>query len=456
MRRGKIEVSRQLGAGMPAGVFAGMFIVAAWLLASCAEHTGVAPPGPEDASGVGAARSEGERPEGERPEEGRGATGAPVVEGETAWPAAAPEGATKRAAFGDYVVSGPYAHANLAVYLVHGEDRIKGKSFLTLEEALAKKLAILHETGNVSKLAIENVSLTEEVYVQSGDIVKGGKQDRVIAHDFIVPAKSGKMPIASFCVERGRWSRRGGEPAGQFSASTMQLATKGLKLAAKKSGSQTLVWREVSNAQTMISGNLQAEDYQEEFPASGQGADRPPAEARQVFVNVQFAEQTEDDTAAGVGRLFASESPTSLQLTLENKKVKEAAAKYTKALSGIIGGHDDATGFAFAINGEANSADLYASRALFRKLWPKLLGAAAVEAVAELKKDAKVAHPAAEKLVAELFTKLDEEGEKVAVSEKEITRRVRMKTKESAKVILFETLDAARPGAPVHSNYMAH
>jgi len=413
---------------MPRPKLAALLAVAL-LSGSCTEDVGLVPP------------------EAERP-----------APGEAHVPAA--EVAARRAAFGDYVVSGPYAHETLAVYLVHGEDKIKGKSFLTLEEALAKKLAVLHETGNVSKLSIENVSLTEEIYVQSGDIVKGGKQDRVIAHDFIVPAQSGKMPIASFCVERGRWSRRGKESATQFLVSNGQLATKGLKLAAKKSGSQSLVWREVLTAQTMISGNLEAEDYQEEFPASGQEATVQAGEL------AQQAEQRLTLTAVNRRRaqtvLMAAQSatsPTSLQLTLENKKVKEAAAKYTKALSGVIEGRDDVVGFAFAINGEANSADLYASRALFRKLWPKLLKAAAVEAVAELKKDEKsekVAHPAAGKLVAEFFTKLDEEGEKVAVSEKDITKRVRMRTKESDKIILFETRDAASPAEArvIHRNLM--
>ncbi|MHC4198651.1 MAG: ARPP-1 family domain-containing protein [Planctomycetota bacterium] len=371
----------------------------------------------------------------------------------------AAEAAPRRAAFGDYVVSGPYAHENLAVYLVHGADKIKGKSFLTLEEALAKKLAVLHETGNVSKLAIENVSLTDEIYVQSGDIVKGGKQDRVIAHDFIVPAKSGKMPIASFCVERGRWSKRGKESATQFLVSDGQLSTKALKMAAKKSGSQQEVWREVANAQARLAANVGGatrRDTRHTSAVSQAGAAR---EAQQVIVNVQLQELTDADTAQiglnsmnqpGQRSVLGYVSPTSLQLTLESKKVKEAAEKYTKALAGVVEGRDDVVGFAFAINGEANSADLYASRALFRKLWPKLLKAAAVEAVAELKKDEenkKVAHPAAGYLVAEFFTKLDEEGEKVAVSEKEITKRVRMKTKESDEVILFEMFDTAKPAA---------
>ena len=42
-----------------------------------------------------------------------------------------------------------------------------------------------------------------------------------------------------------------------------------------------------------------------------------------------------------------------------------------------------------AVNGKMNSGDMYASHDLFLKLWPKLIQASAVEAVAELKKDAK-------------------------------------------------------------------
>ena len=53
-------------------------------------------------------------------------------------------------------------------------------------------------------------------------------------------------------------------------------------------------------------------------------------------------------------------------------------------------------GYVFAINGHVNSADVYASRALFVKLWPKLLKASAVEAVAELNKNVEVKPMASE------------------------------------------------------------
>src|SRR5262249_52850264 len=71
-----------------------------------------------------------------------------------------------------YRLSGPYTHANLTVFLVHGPETLDAGSFLTLQEALEQKKAVVHETGSVNQLAVENLSADEELYVQSGDIVK--------------------------------------------------------------------------------------------------------------------------------------------------------------------------------------------------------------------------------------------------------------------------------------------
>ena len=78
------------------------------------------------------------------------------------------------------------------------------------------KVVVVHETGSVNELQIKNVSADVDVYLQSGDIVKGGRQDRTIAMDTIIPPKSGLMPLNAFCVENGRWSQRGGERFSQF------------------------------------------------------------------------------------------------------------------------------------------------------------------------------------------------------------------------------------------------
>src|SRR5262245_31386710 len=104
---------------------------------------------------------------------------------------------------GGYRLTGPYKHENLTIFLIHGPDLPAAPHFISLEAALERKLVIVHETSDVNELEIENVSPVEEVLVQAGDIVKGGQQDRVLAVDLIVPAKSGKIPISAFCVEHG-------------------------------------------------------------------------------------------------------------------------------------------------------------------------------------------------------------------------------------------------------------
>src|SRR5260370_12694843 len=134
---------------------------------------------------------------------------------------------------GDLKLSGPYTHENLTIFLIHGNDRIKDKVFVTVQEAIEQKKVIVHETENVNELAVENVSPDQEVFIQSGDLVKGGKQDRLLAFDLIVPPKSGKMPVAAFCVEAGRWQQRGSASLAAFESSSAQVAGKDLKLATK-------------------------------------------------------------------------------------------------------------------------------------------------------------------------------------------------------------------------------
>src|SRR6266436_2633958 len=69
----------------------------------------------------------------------------------------------------EFAISGPFQHENLTIFLIHGKDRIKGATILTLQEALEQRKAIVHETGSVNELIVENVSKDVEVFIQSGD-----------------------------------------------------------------------------------------------------------------------------------------------------------------------------------------------------------------------------------------------------------------------------------------------
>ena len=128
-------------------------------------------------------------------------------------------------------ISGPFVHENLAIYLVHGNSS-GGPVPLTLDEALTKKAAKVHETGDVNSLEIENVG-DEPIFVQSGDIVKGGQQDRALTASLLLPPRSGRTRVAVFCVEHGRWSGREGEDTRTFSSAGMALPSREAKIAIK-------------------------------------------------------------------------------------------------------------------------------------------------------------------------------------------------------------------------------
>lgn len=124
----------------------------------------------------------------------------------------------------EYQFVGPYTHAQLSVYLVTAPETLGGVSFVTLGEALETNAAVVHETGTVSRLAVENLG-DAELFISAGDIVKGGKQDRTLPYDTLVSAKSGQVPVDSFCVEQGRWSERGGESKEHFGSSKFSLGS---------------------------------------------------------------------------------------------------------------------------------------------------------------------------------------------------------------------------------------
>jgi hypothetical protein len=302
-----------------------------------------------------------------------------------------------------YRLSGPYTHDNLTIFLLHGKDQIEGKKILTLDEALAGKKVIVHETKDVNKLTIENLS-GQEVFVQAGDVVKGGQQDRALAVDMMVPPKSGKVPIPAFCVEQGRWSKRDMEDEKSFNSSKDRLVGKRLNLAARSARSQGQVWRSV--------------DYEQ----------------------MRLSKQLDSD-------LKDSKSVTSYQLTLENKKLIDVIAAYVKKLEKSPDKQKDVIGCVVVINGKVHSADAYANADLFRKLWPKLLKCAAVEAVTE--KDAKLKFEAARTADVAVFLA---EPEKAKETHKDVTKVLREYQKETDRSVLFET----RSGKVVlRRNYLA-
>ena len=310
-------------------------------------------------------------------------------------------------------ISGPYTHENLAIYLVHDPSLVHGQSrttrtYMTLQEAMEQRKVIVYETSDVNTLEIANVSRDIDVYIQSGDIVKGGKQDRVIKDDIILQSMSGKTPLRVFCVEQGRWTQRGSESAGQFESSRQSIAGKKMKMAVRSDADQHAVWDRVAEVQRDLSKNLNAP--------------------------VQSAE-----------------SRSSFQLTLETKKVRETTQGFERALEPLLAKNPDAVGYIAAVNGKVTGADVYASHALFAKLWPKLLASAAVEA---MQSERAAVAPAAPTMDAVKSVLAPADDEKAGPATK-VNARTEVQKKESKAGVQFETKDAALPGGFVHRSYVA-
>lgn len=303
-----------------------------------------------------------------------------------------------------YRISGPHAHENLSIFLIHGSGHA-GHKLITLQEALAEHKMIVYETQSVNELAIANVSSDEDVFIGSGDIVKGGQQDRTLKDDYILPAKSGKVSISAFCVEHGRWTRRGEESVTVFNGSNDMVATKELKMAVRAKSNQSEVWNQVAQAQGKLS------------------------------------------LATGA-RAQSAASPTSFQMTLETPAVQRSTESYIHALAHVIDGQADVVGYAFAINGRMNSAEVYASHDLFIRLWPKLLKATAVEAVSEPqagRHSATIGKEDVQKLLK------DAPGTGAA---RELNARTKVESKETATSMIFQTRDQAA-GYWIHMTYLA-
>lgn len=166
-------------------------------------------------------------------------------------------------------------------------------------------------------------------------------------------------------------------------------------------GSQSQVWTEVTNTQQRLNANMSVD-------------------------------------------VTANSSASSLQLSLENKTLKKEQEGFAKTLAEITKGKSDVIGYAFAINGKLNSADIYVSNHLFNKL---LLKAAVVEAISLADQPKAAAEPAP----ADVQTLLAD-AEKGQEKQRGTVAKSKVVTKATTNEALYEMRDKANN--VVHRNYV--
>jgi hypothetical protein len=278
---------------------------------------------------------------------------------------------------GDWRILDPVVYENIAIFPVVSGSSQDTSSFLTLEEGLASGEVIVSERGaagmvrdrgvvrppqydasaSVNQLVLINRS-KRPLLLLAGELVSGGKQDRIIGKDRIVPVGAEPLPLDVFCVEHGRWTGS----SSQFTASKTIVHPSVREQAVEQK--QDEVWAAVAGG-TTASVTVSAEAAATPLPV----APRISSEALTQAITVEAPTQSyrkiyEGRRVGGSVDSFAD----------------QVQRRFARATSGLKG--ERVVGVIVAYGGDVAWSDIFASGDLFRQYWSKLLRSYAVEALA--------------------------------------------------------------------------
>ena len=272
---------------------------------------------------------------------------------------------------GEWRLLDPATYENISVFPVissYGQDT---SPFLTLEEGLATGEVLVREQGSegmvrgreghpvyvpqynigatVGQLVLVNHS-SRPLLLLAGELVSGGKQDRVIGKDRIVPVGAPPLPLDVFCVEHGRWTG-----SAQFSTANT-IVHPSVRERAAVDQEQKEVWDAVRNGT-----NLKA-------PAAA-----PPPKMPASSIQGAIASNGRTEAYA---QIYQSRA---VGVSIDDF-VDQVERRFASATSGLKG--ERVVGVIVAYGGEVAWSDIFASGDLFDHYWHKLLRSYAVEALA--------------------------------------------------------------------------
>ena len=139
-----------------------------------------------------------------------------------------------------------WAYKNLKIIPIRrkaGGGAPGGMTAVPLNKALAQGLVTVSERGSTSFENVHwlrfNTKSDKPVYIAGGEIIAGGRQDRMIVADTILQPSSRDQYVPVMCVEEGRWSDK--EKKFGYGG----YANSDLRKALDSTHNQVVLWREI-------------------------------------------------------------------------------------------------------------------------------------------------------------------------------------------------------------------
>jgi hypothetical protein len=288
----------------------------------------------------------------------------------------------------------PVRYENLSVFPVVSRTVGETSGFLTLDDGLRSGDVVVTERGSDTMIRNREGQPNQAQYQQgasvnqlvlinrgkkplillAGELVSGGKQDRIIGKDRIVPVGAAPLPLDVFCVEHGRWTNGSG-----FSNANT-IVHPSVRERAAFDQQQSQVWDAVTSGSTSRNaGGVGG--------GSGSGTvPMAPAPPKISPDSINMTIQSEAHTQA-YNKVYNN---STVNQSID-PFVDEVQKRFAAATTNLKGEH--VIGVVIAYGGEVAWSDVFASPELFQRYWTKLLRSYVVEALARprLKEEATLA-----------------------------------------------------------------
>ena len=226
-------------------------------------------------------------------------------------------------------VADPIKYKNLMIFPLIAQA-VKRSDYVTLDQAMEYGWLKIREIdgGEVNAVELKNAG-DKIVFIMTGEMLIGAKQDRMLREDVLVPPKSGWLRIPVYCVEHGRWLSVSAsfKSAGEF-------APNELRSRAKITEDQSQVWDAITSSQE---------------------------------------------------RLGIYSGTSTVQANYQDERVKQELAEYTEHLEKVPRLNKNTVGIVAAAGGRIICVDIFADNDLLLKFWKKLIRSYVMDAMSEEK-----------------------------------------------------------------------